>query len=92
LQQLANRKLLRDFTQQKRARRTSQLVEDNGKQIRSLDRCAEFCMTIDPVCGMEVDPKTSSNAEYDGETYYFCSEQCRLEFMQDPGQFIGLAA
>jgi hypothetical protein len=31
LQQLANRKLLRDFTQRERARRTSQLVEDNGK-------------------------------------------------------------
>lgn len=49
-------------------------------------------MTIDPVCGMEVDPKASPHAEYDGEMYYFCSERCRLQFMQDPGQFIGLAA
>ena len=50
-------------------------------------------MTIDPVCGMEVEEKTApASAEYDGEMYYFCSEQCREEFMQDPGEFIGLAA
>ena len=53
----------------------------------------ELCMTIDPVCGMEVEEKTApASAEYDGEMYYFCSEQCREEFMQDPGEFIGLAA
>jgi Cu+-exporting ATPase len=50
-------------------------------------------MTIDPVCGMEVEEKTApASAEYDGEMYSFCSEKCREEFMQDPGQFIGLAA
>jgi YHS domain-containing protein len=50
-------------------------------------------MTMDPVCSMEVDENAApAKAEYDGELYYFCSEQCRQEFMQDPGQFIGLAA
>ena len=50
-------------------------------------------MTMDPVCGMEVDETAApAKVEYDGELYYFCSAQCRQEFMQDPGQFIGLAA
>ena len=50
-------------------------------------------MAIDPVCGMEVDENAApATAEYDGETYYFCSEKCREEFMQDPGHFIELAA
>ena len=50
-------------------------------------------MAIDPVCGMEVDENAApATAEYDGETYYFCSEKCREEFMQNPDQFIELAA
>ena len=35
----------------------------------------------DPVCGMEVDPaETDYSTEYDGETYYFCSESCMDSF------------
>ena len=50
-------------------------------------------MAIDPVCGMEVDENAApATAEYDGEVYFFCSEKCRQEFLQNPGQFIGLAA
>jgi YHS domain-containing protein len=38
----------------------------------------------DPVCGMEVDPDKAKEAglmlEDQGQTYYFCSEECALEF------------
>ena len=36
--------------------------------------------TKDPVCGMTVDEATALQAKRDGETFYFCSDQCRREF------------
>jgi Cu+-exporting ATPase len=47
----------------------------------------------DPVCGMEFD---SSQAEaqtvYQGQAYYFCSEECRRTFEEDPKEFVGNTA
>jgi Cu+-exporting ATPase len=38
-------------------------------------------MAKDPICGMEVDPKTAKfKAEKDGKTYYFCSKNCYDQF------------
>ena len=43
----------------------------------------------DPVCGMAVDPATAKHtAEYDGQTYYFCSGGCREKFAADPARFL----
>jgi Cu+-exporting ATPase len=45
-------------------------------------------MTIDPVCGMNVDDKhPPAQAEYAGKTYGFCSEGCRKKFEQSPEQY-----
>jgi Cu+-exporting ATPase len=45
--------------------------------------------TIDPVCGMAVDPKTTSHrAEHGGKTYYFCSAGCREKFMAAPSSWL----
>lgn len=38
-------------------------------------------MVKDPNCGMEVDEKTAIKAEKDGKTYFFCSKECRDEFL-----------
>lgn len=38
-------------------------------------------MAKDPICGMTVDEATALHAERDGETFYFCGEQCRKEFL-----------
>jgi Cu+-exporting ATPase len=39
-------------------------------------------MAKDPICGMEVDPKTAKfKAEKDGKTYYFCSKNCHDTFV-----------
>ena len=43
---------------------------------------------VDPVCGMEVDPKTTMTAEHMGQTYHFCSAQCKEQFMQDPAKYV----
>jgi Cu+-exporting ATPase len=45
--------------------------------------------TIDPVCGMTVDPATASHhARHDGGEYFFCSARCREKFMADPAKYL----
>ena len=43
-------------------------------------------MTIDPVCGMTVDPAKARGGSFEhaGTTYYFCSAGCRTKFAADP--------
>jgi len=43
-------------------------------------------MEQDPVCGMSVD-KTALSANYEGRTYYFCSEGCKKKFDDNPDQY-----
>ena len=46
-------------------------------------------MVRDPVCGMNVDPKSSNySMEYKGNTYYFCSEQCLNSFTSNPEKYL----
>jgi Cu+-exporting ATPase len=43
----------------------------------------------DPVCGMRVDPETTSHrAEHEGVAYYFCSAGCRAKFLADPDRYL----
>jgi Cu(I)/Ag(I) efflux system membrane fusion protein len=49
-------------------------------------------MSVDPVCGMEVD-ETKANATgrtsvYRGKKYYFCTEECKAQFDKDPQLFV----
>jgi Cu+-exporting ATPase len=42
-------------------------------------------MPVDPVCGMTVTEDTAmAKSEYQGQTYYFCSQECKRTFVQDP--------
>jgi Cu+-exporting ATPase len=46
-------------------------------------------MAKDPVCGMDVEPKTAAaSKEHGGATYYFCSEGCLERFEADPARYI----
>jgi len=38
----------------------------------------------DPMCGKAVDPEKALALTWEGKTYYFCSEDCRRRFEQDP--------
>ena len=43
----------------------------------------------DPVCGMSVDPKTTTiKAIIEGHTYYFCAEGCRQAFEKNPAKYL----
>ena len=45
--------------------------------------------TIDPVCGMTVDPaSTAHHAEHDGLAYFFCSARCREKFIAEPAKYL----
>jgi len=43
----------------------------------------------DPVCGMSVDKGKARTLEYEGRTYYFCSDHCKATFEADPERFAG---
>jgi YHS domain-containing protein len=46
-------------------------------------------MEKDPVCGMDVDPKTAaSKSDYLGKTYYFCSPGCKKDFDKEPQKYV----
>ena len=44
---------------------------------------------IDPVCGMTVNPHTTTHrADYHGHMYYFCSAGCRTKFIANPQKYL----
>jgi len=46
-------------------------------------------MEIDPVCKMEVDPKTTEwKTEYKGKMYYFCAPGCKRTFEKNPEIYV----
>ena len=46
-------------------------------------------MTIDPVCGMEVDPATAEiTVRHEGKRYFFCSKSCLDDFLADPVKYV----
>ena len=43
----------------------------------------------DPVCGMTISPADAvGTVDYQGETYYFCSDSCLEQFRADPAAFV----
>jgi Cu+-exporting ATPase len=45
-------------------------------------------MEKDVVCGMEVDPaEAAGSSQYNGRTYYFCSEVCKAKFEANPDEY-----
>ena len=49
--------------------------------------------TVDPVCGMTIDPETAAGSrEVDGVTYYFCSTHCAATFDADPARYTTASA
>jgi P-type Cu+ transporter len=44
---------------------------------------------IDPVCGMTVDKSApAGTVEFDGQTYFFCSQHCVKKFRDDPQRYL----
>jgi Cu+-exporting ATPase len=52
---------------------------------------ATLSSAVDPVCGLKVDPNAAPRADYQGQTYYFCSEQHRQLFSKDSAKYVSKA-
>jgi YHS domain-containing protein len=45
----------------------------------------ETAMAKDPVCGMTVDEnRAPARSTYQGQTFYFCSQECKDKFDHNP--------
>ena len=47
-------------------------------------------MAKDVVCGRDVDTRTRSVLEFARRTYYFCSDDCKYAFADDPARYAAL--
>lgn len=46
---------------------------------------------IDPVCGLEVNPREAPyTSTYEGRTYYFTDPDCKRMFDEDPEAYVGM--
>ena len=46
-------------------------------------------MIEDPVCGIEINMETAlAKIEYEGQIYYFCSQDCKEAFVKNPEEYI----
>jgi len=48
-----------------------------------------MAMVKDPVCGMEFDSsQAEAQTSYQGQSYFFCSQDCRRTFEENPKEFV----
>lgn len=70
------------------------IVSINSQTLRKyeprtiLKFAEEQPVLIDPVCGMQLTTdRAYSKLQYEGYTYYFCSEKCEQEFTKNPEKY-----
>jgi YHS domain-containing protein len=43
---------------------------------------------VDPVCGMSINTDTAASTHrFEGETFYFCSDDCKRKFEMQPDEY-----
>ena len=56
---------------------------------QSVQEAPHVVFATDPVCGMTVDPLTATHkAEFGGNTFWFCSAGCQVEFEKEPQRYL----
>jgi YHS domain-containing protein len=45
-------------------------------------------LQTDPVCGMNVNPRTAIKESYNGQTYYFDTKDCAKKFRDNPQAYM----
>jgi membrane fusion protein, copper/silver efflux system len=65
---------------------------DSESRLQAAGQGIYGAMSVDPVCGMEVDElrakATGKASVYRGKTYYFCAEDCKEQFDKEPGKYV----
>jgi transcriptional regulator GlxA family with amidase domain/YHS domain-containing protein len=62
-------------------------MDANSNQTYAVTPVSTAEHPLCPVCGMDVDPKTSPKSAYKGTTYYFCSDDDKKTFDAAPDKF-----
>jgi Cu+-exporting ATPase len=63
------------------------------ESAKNKDMLGQSRPSVDPVCGMTVQPDSAAGSfEYRGKTYYFCSQHCLGKFRQQPERFLNQTA
>ncbi len=57
--------------------------DDQGHAVHRQEQ-TEAGVYIDPICKMEVNPSWGISHTVDGQTWYFCSDHCKLDFAENP--------
>jgi uncharacterized protein YecE (DUF72 family)/YHS domain-containing protein len=61
----------------------------HGSAIQDEEEQHPISMQRDHVCGRKVDEQTApAKTEYEGDTYYFDSEECKRKFEEDPESYV----
>jgi len=65
---------------------------DSESRMKSAAEGVFGAASTDPVCGMEVDQKRATASgrtfDYEGTTYYFCSDGCVTKFKAEPAKYV----
>ena len=62
--------------------------EEQPRTEEKIEKVETMVMKVtDPVCDMEFKKENAIHAEYEGKTYYFCSEHCKEQFLKDPQKY-----
>ena len=62
---------------------------DPARYLKAETPAATPAKTLDPVCGMTVDPATAKHRfDHAGRTFFFCSAGCREKFAADPDRYL----
>jgi len=62
---------------------------DTYLRLAETDRYQSENLVTDPVCGMRISKLwAAAELDYQGETYYFCIDECRAKFAEDPSRYV----
>jgi membrane fusion protein, copper/silver efflux system len=65
---------------------------DSESRLQAAGQGIYGAVSLDPVCGMEVDEArakaTGKTSAYKGKTYYFCTDECKHQFENEPHRYV----
>jgi YHS domain-containing protein len=78
-----------EFEQKGRKPTMSHTDKAPDERVREAAADLDDPTAIDPVCGMDVDPVKgkTEHIERAGKTYFFCSAECRRQFVEKPEDY-----
>lgn len=66
---------------------TSNAIASEKMKGEGEQKAAKKTTAKDRVCGMEVQKGKAHKLEYNGKTYYFCSDKCEESFKKEPAKY-----